>query len=35
MQIVVTFLVILELMKLGRIKVIQEELFSEIYIAAV
>lgn len=34
MQIVVTFLVILELMKMGRIEIIQEDTFAEIYIKA-
>lgn len=34
MQVVVTFLVILELMKTGRIKIVQEGTFAEIYITA-
>lgn len=32
MEIVVTFMVVLELMKAGRIKILQEETFGEIYI---
>lgn len=34
MQVVVTFLVVLELMKIGRIKISQEDTFADIYITA-
>ena len=34
MQIVVTFLVVLELMKIGKIKISQEDTFADIYIRA-
>lgn len=33
MQMIITFLVILELMKMGKIRVTQEEIFDEIYIS--
>ena len=32
MEIVVTFMVVLELMKAGKIRILQEETFGEIYI---
>lgn len=35
MQIVIAFLVVLELMKIGKIKIVQEDTFSEILITAV
>lgn len=35
MEIVVTFMVILEMMKSGRIKILQEETFGEIYITVI
>ncbi len=34
MEVIVTFLVILELMKVGKIQIVQEHIFDEILIAS-